>query len=119
MTNRKIPLIARIVQITVILGCIGGLLWVGMRFFEPVPVPPNAKIQRAVKFDASSDVSKNSVFSGLQQYGTAMVEVGETGRVNPFVPLPSPVNVTGTVTSTKSMLNLTKQATGTTMEAAN
>jgi hypothetical protein len=104
MTNRKIPLIARIVQITVILGCIGGLLWVGMRFFEPVSVPPSVKIQRAVKFDASSDVTKNSVFSGLQQYGPVTVEVGETGRVNPFVPLPSPVKATSTATSTDSTL---------------
>ena len=118
MTNRKIPLIARIVQITVILGCIGGLLWVGMRFFEPVPVPPNAKIQRAVKFDKSSDVSKNSVFSGLRQYGSSTVEVGETGRANPFVPLPSPSNVTSTTTSTKSILNPTNQATGTAMEVS-
>ena len=34
MTNRGIPLIARIVQITVILSCIVGSLWIGMRFLN-------------------------------------------------------------------------------------
>lgn len=100
MTGRGMPLIARIVQITVILGCVAGLLWVGMKFFEPVSAPAPERAKPAVKFNPSVDVSKNSVFGGLQPYGPATVESGETGKINPFIPLPPLPKPTSTATST-------------------
>ena len=92
-----------------------------MRFFEPIPIPPGPKTQRSVMFDKSSDISGNSVFSGLQQYGPSKVEVGETGRVNPFTPLSPPIKTTSTATSTKAVIDsdvkATTETTGTAMEA--
>ncbi|MBI4139061.1 hypothetical protein HY479_02825 [Candidatus Uhrbacteria bacterium] len=99
MPGRSSPLVARIVQVAVILGCLGGVLWVGAQLFEPAPVPPIPPAQRAVKFDPKVDVSQHPIFGGLQPYGPTEVLPGETGRQNPFLPVPV-VHATSTATST-------------------
>ena len=75
--------------------------WFITTALTPVPVPPVPPAKGAVSFDAKADVSKDALFQRLRPLAPSTVDVGATGRLNPFVPpAPTPVVVSSTATTT-------------------
>ncbi|MFH1077922.1 MAG: hypothetical protein V1745_01395 [Patescibacteria group bacterium] len=86
--NTKRSIISRMILLFLVFATLGGALYVGSMLLEPVMVPEPFVTKPKVAFDASVDVSTNTVFKGLRPLGPATIEAGETGRLNPFAPLP-------------------------------
>jgi hypothetical protein len=90
-----------------VIGVLAVLLssyWFITTSLTPYPVPPAPPRRTSVTFDPKVDVSKNTVFSRLRPLSGFDVEVGQTGRSNPFTP-PAPTAIiispaTATVSST-------------------
>ncbi|MEO5927916.1 MAG: hypothetical protein ABIO72_04305 [Patescibacteria group bacterium] len=93
-------LFSKIVMLLLAVACLVSVYWFGMQVLEPVLVPPAPPAKSKVTFNPTSDVSQSPVFQQLEPLGPIHVDAGALGRPNPFVPLPAPVVVTSTATST-------------------
>jgi|GEM_PF-1373965 len=82
------PLFSRIITIVGVFAVLGAAYWFITTSLTPVPVPPVPPQRASVRFDPRVDVSKDAVFTNLHPLSALSVNVGEMGRVNPFVPAP-------------------------------
>ncbi len=91
--------------------------WFITTSLTPYPVPPAPPRRASVTFDPKVDVSKDKVFSQLRPLSALEVEVGQTGRSNPFTPpaptavIISPVTTTSASTGTPPLI-ITPTTTG-------
>jgi hypothetical protein len=79
---------------------LGAAFWFGSQALEPVPIPPPPPTKSNVTFNANADVSKHPMFQRLEPLGPSLIDAGELGRVNPFVPAPLRASATSTASST-------------------
>ncbi|MCC7357434.1 hypothetical protein IT408_02910 [Candidatus Uhrbacteria bacterium] len=99
-------LFSRILTVVGVLAVLISSYWFITSSLAPYPVPPTPPNRTSVTFDPKVDVSKDKVFSSLRPLSGLEVEVGQTGRSNPFTP---PVNapiIISPVTTTEATTTL-------------
>lgn len=99
MARRASSLFSRIITLVLVAVCLMAVFWIASLALAPVEVPVPAPSKMRVVFDPSVDVSKQPLFQHLEPLGPEKVDVGMRGRMNPFLPVATPV------VSTSSQLN--------------
>lgn len=78
ITKKLAVLIAAIVAF-------GAIVWVGMRVFEPVSVPPPIAAKAHVTFDPKTDIRSNPLFDTLRLFVAGDIQAGALGKAFPFL----------------------------------
>jgi hypothetical protein len=87
---RAVPLVSRLLAVLAAVGVLGLAWWFVGSLFAPVEVPaPLPSNRTAVRFDPAVDVSRRPAFNALRPLVSGPLDIGVSGRLNPFLP-PSP-----------------------------
>lgn len=107
---------SRLITVVAVLSVLVSAYWFITSSLAPYPVPLAPPQRGAVTFDPKVDVSKDAIFAKLRPLSGLEIEVGETGRANPFIPpAPAPIIITPTTTqqaTTTPPIIITPSSTG-------
>ncbi len=85
MPKRSISMIKNVATLFAAVALFGILVYVGMRVFQPVEVPPPPPPKAPVTFDPEAGVRSNPLFEALKAFVTGKVDLGPVGNPNPFM----------------------------------
>lgn len=84
--STSIRLIKQIASLAAALLFVSGVVWVGIRFFQPIEVPPAPPPRRPVVFNPESDIRNNPLFDTLKVFAEDLPDIGTVviGKEFPF-----------------------------------
>lgn len=108
---RAAPLISRLLAVLAAVGVLGLGWWFVQSLLAPVVVPEAPPSGRAaVRFDPDVDISQRPAFNALRPLVSGPLEVGPSGRLNPFLPPSSAERIAAGIASPASTTTATSSA---------